>query len=172
MADLDKVGAAAAAADEPGAIPDHEWELFSTPAPLINMASRGLMRLAERRLKPFGASAGQLPVFYLLRDGGAMSQRDLARLARIEQPSMAQTLARMERDGLIRRAPDPEDGRSSLISLTKKALAKMPALREALHAGRAELVDGFSEAEVATLCDLLRRLNRNLDRGVTREIAE
>ena len=172
MVDLKKEAAAAVAAEEPGAVPDHEWELFNTPAPLINMASRGLMRLAERRLKPFGASAGQLPVFYLLRDGGAMSQRDLARLARIEQPSMAQTLARMERDGLIRRVPDPKDGRSSLISLTKKALTKTPALREALHAGRAELVEGFSQAEIATLCDLLRRLNRNLDRGVIREIAE
>ncbi|MFT4120567.1 MarR family winged helix-turn-helix transcriptional regulator [Bradyrhizobium sp.] len=136
------------------------------------MASRGLMRLAERRLKPFGVGAGQIPVFYLLRNGETMSQRDLARLARVEQPSMAQTLARMERDGLIRRVPDPEDGRSSLISLTKKAVAKMPALREALHAGRAELLEGFSDAEVAMLCDLLLRLNRNLDRGVLREIAE
>ncbi|MET4389799.1 MarR family transcriptional regulator for hemolysin [Bradyrhizobium sp. F1.4.3] len=172
MTDSRTGGGAAAAADEPSAVPDNEWELLNTPAPLINMASRGLMRLAERRLKPFGASAGQLPVFYLLRDGGAMSQRDLARLARIEQPSMAQTLARMERDGLVRRVPDPKDGRSSLVSLTRKALAKMPALREALHAGRAELVEGFSEAEVATLCDLLQRLNRNLERGVTSEIAE
>lgn len=171
MVDSKREGATTAAA-KPESVADFDLELFSTPAPLINMASRGLMRLAERRLKPFGASAGQLPVFYLLRDGGAMSQRDMARLARIEQPSMAQTLARMERDGLIRRAPNPDDGRSSLISLTKKALAKMPALRDALHAGRAELVEGFSEAEVATLCDLLKRLNRNLDRGLIREIAE
>ena len=170
MADAKRDDAIAEAGERDSLVAD-EWELFSTPAPLINMASRGLMRLAERRLKPFGASAGQLPVFYLLRDGGAMTQRDLARLARIEQPSTAQTLARMERDGLIRRVPDPTDGRSSLISLTKKALAKAPALREALHAGRAELVEGFSEAEIAMLCDLLRRLNRNLDRGVAREIA-
>ncbi len=171
MADSKREGATMAT-DEQAPLADFDLELFSTPAPLINMASRGLMRLAERRLKPFGASAGQLPVLYLLRDGGAMSQRDLARLARIEQPSMAQTLARMARDGLIRRAPDPTDGRSSLVSLTKKALARMPALRAALHAGRAELVEGFSDAEVATLCDLLKRLNRNLDRGISREIAE
>ena len=32
---------------------------------------------------------------------------------------MAQMLVRMERDGLIRRAPDPADGRSSLVSLTE-----------------------------------------------------
>jgi DNA-binding MarR family transcriptional regulator len=50
-----------------------------------------------------------------------MTQKDLAHLAQIEQPTMAQLLARMERDGLIRRSPNPQDSRSSLISLTPQA---------------------------------------------------
>ena len=80
-----------------------DWDLFDRPAPLVNMASRSFLRLGERRVKPHGFSIGQLPVLYLLRDGKAMSQRDLARAAKVEQPSMAQILARMERDGLLRR---------------------------------------------------------------------
>jgi MarR family transcriptional regulator for hemolysin len=141
-----------------------DWDAFATPAPLINMASRALTRIAERRLRPFGVSAGQVPVLYLLRDGRAMSQKDLARCMHVEQPSMAQMLARMERDGLIRRTPDRDDGRSSLISLTKAAIAKLPGLRKELHAGQEEMVAGFSDAEITNLCDLLRRLNHNLDR--------
>lgn len=31
---------------------------------------------------------------------------------------MAQLIARMERDGIVRREPDPRDGRSSLVFLT------------------------------------------------------
>jgi len=146
-----------------------DWNLFSNPAPLINMASRSFARLGERRVKPFGFSIGQLPVVYLLRHGGAMSQKDLARLAKIEQPSMAQMLSRMERDGLVRRAPDPDDGRSQLISLTEAALEKLPAAREALHEGSEQALAGFSEDEVRMLVGLLRRLNENLDQMVARE---
>ncbi|WP_426440858.1 MarR family winged helix-turn-helix transcriptional regulator [Bradyrhizobium genosp. P] len=146
-----------------------DWESFDRPAPLINMASRSILRLGERRVKPLGFSIGQLPVLYLLRDGKAMSQRDLARTLRVEQPSMAQILARMARDGLIRRTPMPGDGRSQLVSLTKAAIPRLPAARKALHRNQDQALAGFSAAETATLMDLLRRLNRNLDRMVTEE---
>ncbi len=146
-----------------------DWDLFDTPAPLINMASRAFSRLGERRVRALGFNIGQLPVLYLLRNGAQMSQKDLAKFAKIEQPSMAQMLARMERDGLIRRTPDPADGRSSLVSLTEAAVAKLPAARQALEEGRDQVLSGFSADEVQTLLQLMRRLNQNLDRMVAEE---
>jgi DNA-binding MarR family transcriptional regulator len=146
-----------------------DWDLFDTPIPLINMASRAFSRLGERRVKALGFNIGQLPVLYMLRDGAQMSQKDLAKFAKIEQPSMAQMLARMERDGLIRRTPDPADGRSSLVSLTEAAVAKLPAARQALEEGRERVLSGFSADEVQTLVQLMRRLNQNLDRMVAEE---
>lgn len=146
-----------------------DWNVFTAPAPLINMASRSFARLGERRVKAHGFSIGQLPVLYLLKDGAAMSQKQLAQLVRIEQPSMAQMLARMERDGLIRRTPDPNDGRSSLISLTQTALSRLPAAREALQEGSAGALAGLSEGEVAMLVGLLQRVNANLDKLVAEE---
>ncbi|MDQ0474300.1 DNA-binding MarR family transcriptional regulator [Labrys wisconsinensis] len=143
-----------------------DWDPFSNPTPahLVNRAARAFTRLGESRLKPFGIGVGHLPVLAALRSGAALSQKELAQFARIEQPSMAQMLARMERDGLIRRVPDPQDGRSSLISLTETALARLPAVREVLMSGNAEALAGFSDEEIATLAALLQRLNRNLDR--------
>lgn len=146
-----------------------DWDLFDTPIPLINMASRAFSRLGERRVKALGFNIGQLPVLYMLRNGAQMSQKDLAKFAKIEQPSMAQMLARMERDGLIRRIPDPADGRSSLVSLTETAVAKLPAARQALEEGRERVLSGFSADEVQTLVQLMRRLNQNLDRMVAEE---
>lgn len=146
-----------------------DWDLFDTPPPLINMASRAFSRLGERRVRALGFNIGQLPVLYLLRNGAQMSQKDLAKFAKIEQPSMAQMLARMERDGLIRRTPDPADGRSSLVSLTEAAVAKLPAARQALEEGRDRVLSGFSADEVQTLVQLMRRLNQNLDRMVAEE---
>ena len=148
-----------------------DWDLFDTPAPLINMASRAFSRLGERRVKALGFNIGQLPVLYLLRNGAQMSQKDLAKFAKIEQPSMAQMLARMERDGLIRRTPDPADGRSSLVTLTELAVERLPAARQALEEGRANMLAGFSDDEVNSLVHLMRRLNQNLDRLIAEEDA-
>ena len=88
-------------------------DVLSTPGHLISLAARGFARLSESRLKPLGFGVGQLPVLVALQNGKASTQRDLARFAKVEQPPMAQTLARMERDGLIERTRDPTDGRSS-----------------------------------------------------------
>ena len=44
----------------------------------------------------------------------------------MEQPTLAQLLARMERDDLIRRETDPQDKRSSLVSLTGIAVGRLP----------------------------------------------
>ena len=103
-----------------------DLDVLSTPGHLISLAARGFARLSEARLKPLGFGVGHLPVLVALRDGRASTQRDLARFAKIEQPPMAQMLARMERDGLIRRTPYPADGRMSRITLTEGAKERLP----------------------------------------------
>jgi DNA-binding MarR family transcriptional regulator len=139
-------------------------DVLSTPGHLISLAARGFARLSEARLKPLGFGLGHVPVLIALRDGQASTQRDLARFAKVEQPPMAQMLARMERDGLIRRAPDPADGRSSRITLTEAAETRLPDAVATLLQGNQEVLDGFSEAETRVLVELLTRLIANLDR--------
>jgi DNA-binding MarR family transcriptional regulator len=139
-------------------------DVLSTPGHLISLAARGFARLSEKRLKPLGYGVGQLPVLVALQNGQADTQRDLARFAKVEQPPMAQMLARMERDGLIERTPDPADGRSSRITLTKKARDGMPAAVATLFRGNRDALSGFTDAEAGHLVDLLSRLIVNLDR--------
>lgn len=138
--------------------------MLSTPGHLISLAARGFARLSEQRLKPLGFGVGQLPVLIALQDGNASTQRDLARFAKVEQPPMAQMLARMERDGLIARTRDPADGRSSRIALTSTARERMPQAINALFQGNREAMTGFTPAEAGQLVDLLTRLIGNLDR--------
>lgn len=138
-------------------------DVLSTPGHLISLAARGFARLSEARLKPLGFGIGHLPVLVALQDGGASTQRDLARFARIEQPPMAQMLARMERDGLIEREPDPADGRSSRITLTEIARARLPEAVAVLLEGNKEALNGFTAEETTVLVTLLSRLIANLD---------
>ena len=141
-----------------------DLNVLSTPGHLISLAARGFARLSEARLKPLGFGVGHLPVLVALQDGEASTQRDLARFAKVEQPPMAQMLARMERDGLISRAPDPADGRSSHITLTEGAKARLPEAIAVLLRGNQEVLRGFTDEEAGQLVDLLKRLIANLDR--------
>ncbi len=138
-------------------------DVLSTPGHLISLAARGFTRLSESRLKPLGFGVGQLPVLVALQNGKASTQRDLARFAKVEQPPMAQMLARMERDGLIERTPDPADGRSSRIMLTEAARESMPEAIATLFQGNREALDGFTRQESEQLVGLLTRLIDNLD---------
>src|ERR1700761_3214606 len=141
-----------------------DLDVLSTPGHLISLAARGFARLSEARLKPLGFGVGHLPALVALQDGRGSTQRDLARFAKIEQPPMAQMLARMERDGLIQRAPDPADGRSSRITLTKAARARLPKAVAVLLQGNREVLQGFTDKETRLLVALLTRMIENLDR--------
>ncbi len=141
-----------------------DLNVLSTPGHLISLAARGFARLSEARLKPLGFGVGHLPVLVALRNGRASTQRDLARFAKTEQPPMAQMLARMERDGLIQRTPDPADGRSRRVSMTKAAEARLPSAVAVLLRGNGEALGGFTDEDAAQLVALLTRLITNLDR--------
>jgi MarR family transcriptional regulator for hemolysin len=141
-------------------------EVFTTPGHLISLAARAFERLSELRLKPVGFGVGYVPVLIAIKENKAPTQRDLARFARVEQPSMAQMLGRMERDGLILRTPDPNDGRSSRITLTKLAKAQLPLACAVLFEGNREVTGDFTSEEAAQLTKLLTRLIANLDQVI------
>ena len=152
--------------DGDGAGPD----VLSTPGHLVSLAARGFARLSEARLKPLGFGVGHLPVLVALRDGRASTQRDLARVARTEQPPMAQMLARMERDGLIQRSSDLADRRSRRVSLTAAADARLPCAIATLLEGNREAIAGFTQEEGVQLVALLKKLIANLDRIASAEV--
>ncbi|MFT8472557.1 MarR family winged helix-turn-helix transcriptional regulator [Acetobacter persici] len=101
---------------------------------MINWAARLFAREMDEALRPFGLMSGQLPVIFALADGKPQPQRELVRLAAVEQSTMAKTLARMERDGLIQRTPDPNDRRSAFISLSSVAVDRLPDISAAVAA--------------------------------------
>jgi DNA-binding MarR family transcriptional regulator len=64
---------------------------------------------------------------------GPRSVSDLATAERVRPQSMAQTVGELESDGLVKRSPDPDDGRRAIVALTA-------AGREALAADRGRRV--------------------------------
>ncbi len=80
----------------------------------------------------------------------------LAERARLSKQTMTTLVRLCERDGLVERAPDPEDGRAAVVSLTARAKAFAPVA--------AAVVAGLEE-EVSTRArrDLARALKEVMD---------
>ena len=134
------------------------------PLKLLGRVTRGFTRIADDGLREFGFAVGQLPVLVSLKERKTLSQAELARIAQVEQPSMAQLLARMERDSLVERVPDPDDKRSRLISLTPLATRRLPKAKAVMDAHAQQVLEGFSAEDIAQLMALLTRLNANVER--------
>jgi DNA-binding MarR family transcriptional regulator len=88
---------------------------------LINHLARIFAQALGREIKPLGLAPGQFMVLLELWREDGLAQRDLVDRLDVEQATLANTLSRMERDGLVRRAPHPTDGRAQVIRLTGRA---------------------------------------------------
>src|ERR1700739_1297140 len=93
-----------------------------------------LSRLYERRfqdaLVDLGVAPGQFAHLLMLFEQDGLTQAALCKRINVEQPTMANTLDRMERDGLVRRQPDPEDRRRATVHLTPRALEMRTAVMD------------------------------------------
>lgn len=141
-----------------------EWRPTESVSFWINRASRLLVRQQDERLRPLGLGMSQMPVLHALEDGAALSQKELALRARVEQPTMAEMLSRMERDGVVERSPNPEDRRGTLISLSRRAKSRWPKGKAELMSLEGEATASFSRADKAQLLTLLQRFADALER--------
>src|SRR5215212_6560554 len=75
---------------------------------------------------------------------GPLTPSELATCERIQRPTATRVVARLEESGLVTRAADPTDGRSSLVSVSadgRAVLGRLRANRDAFLARRLESLD-------------------------------
>lgn len=88
---------------------------------LVNHMARLFAQELQQRIKPLGIVTGQFPILLELWEKDGVSQRELLEKLDIEQATLANTLTRMQRDGIIRRTKHPTDARAQQIWLTERA---------------------------------------------------
>lgn len=142
--------------------PEDDLDPRESPSFYIKRIAQELTRLAEEELRPLKVGIGSLPVLTALKNGEASTQAELARLLRVEQSSMAQTLARLDRDGLIKRLPHPANKRVQRIELTPLAREILPKSKSAFLQGNRLAMAGFGTEEKRQFLDLIKRMHRNL----------
>lgn len=100
-----------------------EFDKTASAGYLANHMARLFAQRLHEKIRPLGLAPAQFVVLLELWDKDGLTQRELVTRLAVEQATMANTLARMERDGLITREPHPTDKRASIARLTDKARA-------------------------------------------------
>ncbi len=125
---------------------------------LVNHMARIFARGLTARIKPLGLTTGTFPALLELWESDGLTQKQLVKRLDIEQATMANTLARMERDGLVDRKKDSTDGRVQRIWLTNHARdLHKPAIEAAMAENIAALAD-LSEIEQHQFIALMQKV--------------
>jgi DNA-binding MarR family transcriptional regulator len=82
---------------------------------------------------------------------GPLTPSELAARERVQRPTVTRIVARLEEAGLIARAGDPGDRRSSLITVTPAGRGLLAAARTRKDAFLSERLDALSAKDRATL---------------------
>lgn len=107
----------------------------------------------------------QTAVLIRLWKEGASSASALAGAEKIRPQSMATIVAALEQRGLVERAPDPEDGRRQLVSLTTTGRRRADSDRREREEWLARAIhERYSERERRVILEALTLLDRLTDR--------
>lgn len=123
---------------------------------LTSQLAKGLSRALQKRAAALGFSPGQFPVLLALWHEDGLTQRQLLDRMEVEQATLANTLARMERDGLILRRPHPSDRRAQIISLSDRGRELEQMATEAAAQADDEIFAGFRRFERELLLEYMR----------------
>jgi DNA-binding MarR family transcriptional regulator len=139
-------------------------DLDVSPTGIIGRTSR-LSRFLEHSIAELLATHGlnepQFAVLAALRRAGpphCLSPTDLYNSLLVSSGAMTNRLRRLEDAGLVKRMPDPRDGRSILVTLTSKGRRVIDEAVDAHTANEHRLLAALDRDERAILADLLRRL--------------
>jgi DNA-binding MarR family transcriptional regulator len=83
----------------------------------------------------------------------------LAELSHADPSTISRQVAELVRRGLVRREPDPSDGRASLLAITDAGREVCERVRKLRRELLASVVAGWTDDELGTLAALLGRFN-------------
>jgi len=94
---------------------------------------------------------------------------ELARIEGVQRPTMTRAVARLVEAGLVERREDPQDRRSTLLSISKDGHQYLAEHRSRKSAWLANLIEEMPEADAETLARAARILSEALESHNTAE---
>lgn len=142
-------------------MPTHETDPLAIRLALAIKRLRSRLR-DESGVVASGLSPAQLSIISRLRSGGPATASALAAAEHVSRQAIAQSIGPLKEAGLLQSAPDPTDGRNSLVSITVAGRERRDAVVASRDSWLARAIEATTDdGDRATLdaaIDLLERL--------------
>jgi MarR family transcriptional regulator for hemolysin len=133
----------------------------------LHGAARVWRQALDKRLKHLGiGQSGWMTIAMVAKAAEPLSQRALADLVGVEGPSMVSMLDRLERAGLLTRAPSAHDRRVKLVQLTDAGRKIYAEVHTVAQGFRADLFAGFDPAQLAIAAEVLETLRKRIEESL------
>jgi DNA-binding MarR family transcriptional regulator len=100
---------------------DRDWNVDGLPEWLsVARAYQTCDKVMHRKLAEVGLTVPQYDLLMSLLKKDGQTQQELASRLLVVKSNMSSLLSRAERDGLIERRGNPEDGRGKIVTLTRE----------------------------------------------------
>ena len=145
--------------------PDLEVGTLQVTARLSRIGAH-LARRQEATFDRFGLGRGEVGLLSALRIAGPPYRSSPTRLAKglmLSSAGVTSRIDRLERRGLVRRLPDPDDRRGVIVELTDQGLEVVDAAVAALAINDRQLLERLDAQETAQLEAILRKLLGGLE---------
>ena len=129
----------------------------------LHSASIHLLRRVRREDEATGLGPARLSALSVVVFGGPLSLGRLAAAEQVRPPTMSRIVAALEDDGLVRRAPDPADGRGVVVTATGRGTRLLQRARRRRIENLTGLIESLDGREVAVLEEAATILERVLD---------
>lgn len=128
----------------------------------LHSAAIHLLRRLRKEDEASGLTAPRLSTLSVLVFGGPRTLGELAAAEQVKPPTMSRLVRGLERDGLVAREPDAEDGRVVWVRATPAGARVLEAARARRIASLTRLLEGLDPIEVERLGAAVAALERVL----------
>jgi len=125
------------------------------------------IRILHRRkvsglLKTIGLYDGQPRLLFHLSEKGGCNQKELSDYLNVSCATIAVSLKRMEKCGIVEKMPDENDLRNNIITLTDKGNDLVNKCRSMFNEVKVKMYEGFNQDEIKNLKSYYERIIVNL----------
>ena len=152
-----------AAEDTPRPEPEDFLERveFRDAALMSFVTSAVIVPAYDEAKREFGIIRAEYMLLLCLSHYPVLKAQDVSRLTGRPRNSISRAVHRMVKEGFIERAPDPDDGRQALLTITDAGRALHEKIAERMRVRQEEVLGALDAEERATLTSLLQKASRH-----------
>jgi len=129
-------------------------------------AARDVRAAYDLWMEPLGLNLSQAQILGFVNTNGAMNQTQLAAALVLGRAAVGSVIDQLEARGLVRRVPDPDDGRVWLVENTPAGTDVAAEVERVDLELRAILRCGISRKERQQAADLALRMSANTQKAI------